>query len=97
MRCGDAAGHDHAPRFGDECAHLVGIDRVEPYANPVEPEVGRVRHQKLVWFAFDECTAQLFRKGKAHDLLVARECDVDDAANPELDPEKLRCELKDLR
>ena len=39
VRRGNAAGHHHTPRFGDERAQLAPIDRIELHVHPVEAQV----------------------------------------------------------
>src|SRR5690348_16368064 len=84
-RC-NRPGHDHPPRVDDKLAHLFRLDCLQPREHPVIPHVCRARLHELVRRSADQPLSLLFRKCEAHRLVVARERQVDDAADAEFDP-----------
>src|SRR5262249_48011524 len=83
---GDPSRYDDAPRLDDQRIHLGLVDRPQTDARPVVPEVGRVGHAEFIRLGLDQPRAQFLGKSEAHGLPVAREGDVHDPSDPELDP-----------
>ena len=85
MRGRDALGDDPGPGCEDQLAHLGDVERVHARDDPVKPQVRVRRHLEHVRAGRDHGGTLLLGKAEPHGPLVAREGDIDDGPDPELD------------
>ena len=88
---GDALRDAHLPGVDHQVVHLLLVDRGEPHLEPVVAKIARSRHQELLRLGGHHRRSLLLGEAEAHLLLVAREGQEDDPADPELHPVADQC------